>query len=392
MSTTLGELYPNRERATEIDPYYTKLYDLLVDCKCVYQKPKQTNYVKIPLTRKLINNENIEWFNAVYQTILHAPEPWSKISRTKSGGISIRHINNFQYDLLALNHASFELTILGPFGNFRILMGKEIDQKCDVTGRQAYLIFHDICTEMGIDLDNYAVDNGKDIKATMEKPMIALKKDSYRGVQFTGAHHLDLNNSYMSGIAEAFPDLRPAIEEVQRRRQEAKAAGDKNTADKMKAILTHTYGFCQSQWCVVNGHGYAHANLSKAALDFNNNYIRDLAHKLESTGRRVIAYNTDGIWYVGDIYHDDREGTELGQWKNDHTNCKLRFRSSGAYEFMEDGKVTVVLRGVCELDKYQDRKDWQWGDLMGENARPLTFKFREGYGFYCADINNEWEM
>ena len=77
----------------------------------------------------------------------------------------------------------------------------------------------------------------------------------------------------------------------------------------------------------------------------------------------MIARSTDCIWYEGEIYHGEGEGKALGEWSNDHTNCTFRAKSKGVYEYIENGKYTVVARGYYELDKIKPRDLWSWGDI-----------------------------
>ena len=91
--------------------------------------------------------------------------------------------------------------------------------------------------------------------------------------------------------------------------------------------------------------------------------VINLSQILEDTGRKVLMHNTDGIWYQGEIYHGDGEGKSICQWENDHINCTYRAKSKGIYEFIEDGKYTVVARGRYELDKIKPRDKWEWGDI-----------------------------
>ena len=44
-----------------------------------------------------------------------------------------------------------------------------------------------------------------------------------------------------------------------------------------------------------------------------NRRIRGLTEALRENGNTILAYNTDGIWYVGDIYHGPGEGDQAGQ-------------------------------------------------------------------------------
>ena len=103
---------------------------------------------------------------------------------------------------------------------------------------------------------------------------------------------------------------------------------------------------------------------------------KKLAEILEKKGRIVLLFNTDGIWYKGAPYHGEGEGDGLGQWHNDHVRCKFRMKSAGAYEFIENGVYTPVVRGVS-LEK---REGWQWGDIYTEKAEPDILVFDEERG------------
>ena len=158
----------------------------------------------------------------------------------------------------------------------------------------------------------------------------------------------------MAGIASAFPALHDPIEYIYNRRKEP------GKSSIYKAILTHSFGYMQSEYSPVY---YQLSHLSKSAMVWCRNQIIDLTKRLNQSGRKVLMRNTDGIWYQGDIYHSDGEGKQLGQWENDHINCKYRAKSKGIYEYIADGVYTVVARGRYELDKVKPRDKWQWGDI-----------------------------
>ena len=74
-----------------------------------------------------------------------------------------------------------------------------------------------------------------------------------------------------------------------------------------------------------------------------------LTEKMEKHGFLVIGYNTDGIFYShpdGLDYHDENEGDDMGQWSTDHHFEKIRFKSAGAYEYVENGEYHAVVRGI----------------------------------------------
>ena len=89
--------------------------------------------------------------------------------------------------------------------------------------------------------------------------------------------------------------------------------------------------------------------------------------------------NVDGIWYQGEIYHDEDEGPNIGQWANDHINCKWRAKSSGSYEFIEDGKYYPVVQGCTGYDCVKPRTEWEWGDIY-KTGKQLVYYFKDGVG------------
>ena len=105
-------------------------------------------------------------------------------------------------------------------------------------------------------------------------------------------------------------------------------------------------GFFQSKYSPVY---YQFSHLSRAMIHDNNEWIREKVKRLVDYGCAPLLKNTDGIWYSGPLYHDEDEGSGLGQWKSDHINCTWRCKSKGCYEFIENGVYTPVARGVSKL-------------------------------------------
>ena len=106
--------------------------------------------------------------------------------------------------------------------------------------------------------------------------------------------------------------------------------------------------------------------------------------KLELNGRIPLLTNTDGIWYYSDLgpYHDNNEGDKLGNWQNDHNNCKFLMTSEGAYQYEENNVCYSVVRGLCNLDLVEpDRTKWKFGDILNLN-NVYTFKFNFIKGVY----------
>lgn len=324
------------------------------------------NYINIPVTMWDISRVNE--FNTIYSYF--ATQEFHDIRRTRSGGISKIGLRLPAYDIRATKN-SVELTVLDACGMFRLQLrfsAFELDEEGEpIYGSKAFKIFKAKCKEYGIDLEDYAISNGIEAKGEIESPLICFERPSIANLIFENAHHIDFHNSYPAGLANTHPEFRPVIEELYKSRK---------LRPEYKAVLNLFVGYCQSEYC-----GYKWAHLSRDAINDNNRRIKELAKQLRDSGRVILAYNTDGIWYTGDIYHGKGEGPELGQWENDHTNCKIRFKSAGSYEYIENNRYFPVVRGKTTLDKMGITRDqWQWGDIYKKEASPIVWRFVPGVG------------
>lgn len=338
---------------------------------------RNPNYIQIPKTKFVFKQEDIAIFNRVYQDyIVNSPIPLQKIKRTPSGGIKVMPTFRSQYDIIETNN-SIELTLIIKEGCYRFIVGAAGQN--DLSGGAAFNEFKKICKKHGISIDAFSISNGEEIKKTIERPHIESTRNLVYDRIYTNVHHLDLNSAYFSGIMDMYPSLAGPIKEIYNKRKIDKICKD---------ILTHTYGYMQSKYCVLRGRKYALAHLSKAAVAYCNRYIEQLAAELENSGRKVLLYNTDGIWYQGDVYHNECEGGDLGEWKNDHVNCKFRAKSKGAYEFMENGIYHPVIRGYTRLDRLKPRELWDWGDIYQEDARIVEFKWDVNKGIIIRECDS----
>lgn len=235
---------------------------------------------------------------------------------------------------------------------------KSKDGKKVIYGSQAFQRFRSIMEDFGVDIEDYAVspEEGKKIKETIPKVRIEMIP-TIHGVEILSGdvHHMDLNSSYLSGMAVFEPEWKPALDWMYEHRKDN---------DTMKNVMVETTGYMQSVKVKASSARWAH--FSKAGIEWNNMMIDMYAKKLIKNGDKILGFNTDGIWYKGPLFHDELEGEGLGKWKNDHTYCKaFRAKSNGAYEFIDsDGKYYPVLRGCTKLDMIKDRDDWEWGDIF----------------------------
>lgn len=332
---------------------------------------KDANYLKMPVY--LINNNEAgaTQFNVLYQEIMSME--WNQITRTPSGGVSIakKSFRPPMWDVRNTN-ACIEITVIWKtMLRIQFRQGSDVatEEKSSINGHQAFLAFAGECKKRGVNLGDYAVsaEEGLKAKAEIEPYIIKLEREIYLDKVFDGCHHLDFHNSFPAGLANTHEEFRPIVEYFYEKRKE-------NPLNK--AVLNYTIGYFQS----VSGCKARYATLSRDAINDNNKRLRELAEELKRNGRVVLLWNTDGIWYKGDIYHGEGEGKKLGEWENDHTNCRLRIKSRGAYEFIEDGKYYPVLRGHTKRDRVVPRKDWEWGDIYKADAEVLKFYWHKGVG------------
>lgn len=339
------------------------------------------NYKRIPVTQ----TSSVEEFNEVYQYLKNL-ENEGKISygiyRTKSGGISNdrKHISETfnRYDVTSSNIGAEILCI--AYNNvfrlqFRSFIVKDKNNKA-LSGTQAFNRFKEELLKDGINIENYYIENGSEIKQTIEKPLIKVISNSYIDLIFDNCHHLDIKSSYPSGMAEFYEEWRPTIERLYDAKEREKDNGNKECEEKF--ILNATCGYFQSE----NLFKSKLAHVSKYAIQRNNEKINEKLKWLKENNRIPLLINTDGIWYTGDpLPRSDK----LGEWDMDHTNCRLRIKSSGAYEFIEDGKYFPVIRGKTRLDNIKPRREWNWGDIYKIEAQPLELYFDRELGIISLE-------
>ena len=243
-------------------------------------------------------------------------------------------------------------------GNVRIWLTpntQEFGKKKPMTGHRGYQLLAKEFAKDNVLLPNYAEPNGEKIKETIEMPMIDVD-ESIIGFTIQGANHLDFHSAYPGALAECYPEMRPTIERIFKQR--------KNNPE-LKIALDAGIGFFQSKYCRVMDCGpYSLARLAQKALNRNKEKMIELTERMEKLGYQILAHNTDGIWYTGGVYHGRGEGPNVGEWENDHINTTIRFKSRGAYEYIENGVYHPVVRGRTRLDDKKPRDTWEWGDIF----------------------------
>lgn len=340
---------------------------------------KNLNFLRIPVTNCPIDDDGAKLFTDIYQFCMKRFPTW-KLHRTKSGAICKKRTMFGGWDVRKTS-SCIELTLVYAKGCWRFQFRNSVkdDDNAKLYGRQAWKIFYDTFLKFGIDLNDYAIENGEEVKKTMPKQMKKLAREDFAREKWQlfmeNCYHVDFHNSHPAGMANCFPEFREPLEYMYNKRKERK---------EYKQVLVASWGFmqsigsCQARWC----------HIAKAALEDTNRRVEELAKRLQQAGYIIIAYNVDGIWYR-DLrkkgpYHGEGEGSHLGEWSTDHSNVKLKFKSAGAYQFIEDGKCYTKLSGKTQLDKVKPRdKDglgWEPNDMYDAGAEVIAYKFVEGTG------------
>lgn len=330
------------------------------------------NSLLIPVNQFDITEDGARDFNSIFGI---AKRVKRRIIRTPSGGISYSNMRLGECsDWRRLSHC-VEITIICEYGMWRFqFRSKTASGRGNkrIAGRTAFARFRSMLKEDGVDLEGMAINNGPAVKMEIPMPLIRFASPDVQGIPFNRVHHIDFHSSYPAGLCITHPEFKTTMERIYKQRDDG---------ELHKAILNYSIGFMQS----VNLCRARWAHLSRDAIVNNNERVLELADRLVKSGRFPILFNTDGIWYSGEIYHGEGEGDDMGQWHNDHENCKFRAASPGSYEFIENGKYTAVVRGIPESKK----EGWEWGAIIKEGATPERYIFSEENGIMKIDAMGE---
>lgn len=330
------------------------------------------NYMLIPVTVFDITDEGMERFNEIYRFHLENFKD-DKLPRTYSGGICTSRavFRPPCWDIQA-SRSCIEITSLMINGMRRFQFRQDNSNNPEIMGgRKAIRLFSRHFKRItGKSLCEHKIDNGLDIRKTVPKYLVKVNEDYIRESAFIedarilrNMHHADFHQSFPAGLANTHPEFRSTIEYFYNNRKKR---------PEYKGCLNSLIGIMWSP-SYMNA---CYAQLARDAITDNNERVLVLTKALEDAGRIPLLWNTDGVWYMGDIYHGPGEGPGLGEWENDHTDCVLRIKSRGAYEYIENGEYHSVIRGV----RISDREGWKWGDIFKKNVRSVWFEFEPDKG------------
>lgn len=321
----------------------------------------QLNYLLIPVNNFPINEDGKREFNEVLEFVKSLN--LKRALRTRSGGlVRGRKMILPAYDIDRSKYC-IEIVLLYKGNAYRFQFRTQLKSK--ISGRKAFTRLKAMLLKDGIDLEKYAISNGLEVKKEIPSPLIKMKHKTYYDQVFSNVNHIDFHSSYPAGLVNTHEEFRKTIERLYEGRKEN---------EDYKLILNLSIGFFQS----INGCGAKYAHLAKDAITDSLERLKNISKKLEDSGKIVLLYNTDGVWYMGSPYHAEGEGEKLGQWSNDIVGCKLfRAKSDGCYEYIDaNGVYHAVVRGIPD----EDKKSWKWGDIYEDKAKVDIYIFDEKEG------------
>lgn len=244
---------------------------------------------------------------------------------------------------------SFEYIIItnGKLYRFAFIPGRE-EKK--MSGTDALKMIEKEAKEL---LKPYAKNNNDEIqkiKNQITKYKISLTKEgeNLKGKEIENVYHIDIHSAFPAGLCATHPEFKPIYERHYKLRKEDEIH---------KAILNYSIGAMQS--LKIRGNRYP--ELSRDAINWTNNYLDTLTSEIKKEGLIVLGYNTDGIFVKGEKkFHNNLEGDDMGQWRIDHVYDKIRFKSAGAYEYIEKGEYHAVVRGIPK----EKSNTFKWGDIF----------------------------
>ena len=258
---------------------------------------------------------------------------------------------------ISKNTYSIILIESGLLYQFTFWPGKSKEEEHGITGLDALRRFREKCGKIAARFALTDNDEVAKVKETIEKPLICLTPmgNLLKDCELKGVKHLDIHSAYPAFLCKAYPEFYDYFHTLYVGR---------HTHPEYKCYLNFCIGAMQS--LKISGKRYP--ELSRVAINGTRQYILDLTDKMRKQGFSVIGYNTDGIFYSHPLdleYHDENEGNDMGQWSTDHRFDKIRFKSAGAYEYVENGEYHAVVRGIPKTLS----DTFVWGDIYKHHPK-----------------------
>lgn len=326
---------------------------------------KLENYKSIPFTyqpSKRVSNiiTDVDEFNEIIAYCQSYP---TEYKLTEHGAIRTRLYirNGWCWDNKNnVSNNTFAIILIenGRLYQFTFWPGKrKEEEEHDISGLDALRKFKENCGEIA---EKYALTDNDDIaevKKFIQKPLISLTSigNLLKDTELKNIKHLDIHSAYPAFLCKTYPEFYDYFHNLYIGRHEH---------PEYKCYLNFCIGAMQS----LKFSCKRYPELSRAGVNGTRNYILELTEKMRKQGFSIIGYNTDGIFYShpdGLDYHDENEGDDMGQWSTDHHFEKIRFKSAGAYEYIENGEYHAVVRGIPK----EISKNFTWGDIYKHHPK-----------------------
>lgn len=329
------------------------------------------NYALIPVT----TTDNVDEWNAVFMD--YSQRGYPLIEWTPSGGISLTNWRYMGFGVKSYKWGA-EITAIDATGAFRLQFRSklnDVDQSGDISGKQAFFAFRDALRARGIELKDYEITNGWDVKQTIQPPLIKICNPAFVDLTFTDVYHLDLGSAYPAGAMDYHPEFEPIFRDWYNRRAERAI---------YKQYLNLLIGTMQSS--IIH---FRHADISKHAIEWTRERVLAEAEHVRQSGGMVIMFNTDGLWCKGGEPSEDVH--DIGHFRVDIRAAKFRAASAGKYEYItaDTGEYVARVRGRTAWDDCKPRSEWEWGDIYKDKAS-LSKRLRlTNNGLEAVLINDE---
>lgn len=342
------------------------------------------NKQNMPVNEFKFTIQDIEKFN---QYLIWCRKNLIQVEPTPSGALPNGEWKRyFRYCVVVGKSNSIELLVAMKGRHYRLVMAATYREDNPMTGSMAIREWWKVAKQFNLVDTIHEYDlpkaEGEELKKTIHKAHVQLLCNAAAyGKELEHVYHLDFNASYGSRICEADSRFIPMFEHLYELRHQRI-----NGVDELyKFVMNAAIGMMQSQFCINEDNlrrPYLLTQLAKIAVDGTYNIVEEYIEKLNDAEMVPILSNTDGIWYHSKHgpYHDEREGSGLGQWKTDHIDVRFTMKSPGVYQYIENGKVVTVMRGICNLDKIKSRDQFEWMDIYKTGAEFLHIDYDDKKG------------
>lgn len=368
------------------------------------EKKSHINKAKLRLNELPVNESGCRVLNLIYRSFHDSPSLWdySRGSWSPSGGLSTDGVYidqskiwiDSQTEGLRLNQiGSVRIYVLIGYRLYGFIMGCPRKEKTRTGGIAIQKLLSSF-KKVGVDITPYKVEEkeGLAIKESMAHPLIQcvelpLSLSAYGYVR--GANHIDFHESYRGALEKKYPDLAKGFAQVDL---------DYPDHKENKDIINYSIGMFQSKYMQ-----YAYSKISKDAIDGTHDAVYSLSERLKKEGYLILGWNTDGIWYmpgrraVPPIYHGEGEGSKVGEWSNDYTDCDWCPISDGGNWVVLDGLKKgrrgfyKALRGNYGYSGVKAYEDWDcWDDVLKAldtaEIREIDFDEKKGWSTHVIPL------